>query len=318
MKSMLTLVRREFAAYFQSPIAYVVFTVFLVCMGGLFQTTVDRLTPRGPSGVEFPMLVYFENEYFWLIFILIPPLLTMRLFAEERGSGTLEMLMTAPIRDWQIVAGKFIACSAFYKFLWLPTLIFWPIFMDLHPTWNLQAGITVYSIMMAVGIGLLLLGLVIMPWNRFWTGYLIVVVGTILAAGFGYLHYTKNVVHIVDLQAGIDPYPIFTSYVGIMCAGIFFLSIGIFISSLVKSQMVAALLSVVTGILLVGVGKVLLPQFDPSGLPHRILGFFTVSEHFTSDFGRGLIDTRNIVFYLSGTFMMLFLTVRSVESRRWR
>ena len=67
------------------------------------------------------------DKQFWLVFLFIPPVLTMRLLAEERGTGTIEMLMTAPIREWQIVAGKYIACLLFYFVLWLPTLAYIPV-----------------------------------------------------------------------------------------------------------------------------------------------------------------------------------------------
>ena len=72
-------------------------------------------------------LVFVVYLLFWLIYLAIPPLLTMRLFAEERGSGTLELLMTSPLRDWQVVLSKYVACFAFYAFLWLPTLAYLPV-----------------------------------------------------------------------------------------------------------------------------------------------------------------------------------------------
>src|ERR1051325_10526594 len=112
-----SLVRREFGAYFLSPIAYVVLVVFLAVTGHLFAVTLGLLTTTGPKGTEWPMQSMFADERFWLVFLFIPPLLTMRLFAEERGSGTLEMLMTAPLRDWQVVLSKFVACFAFYILL---------------------------------------------------------------------------------------------------------------------------------------------------------------------------------------------------------
>ena len=80
-----------------------------------------------------------EIPTFWLVFLFIPPLLTMRLFAEERSTGTMETLMTAPIRDWQIVFAKFVACFAFYLLMWLPTLAYLPTLMDLKATWDLTA-----------------------------------------------------------------------------------------------------------------------------------------------------------------------------------
>ena len=88
--------------------------------------TLGLLTASGPVGTESPMQTMFADERFWLVFLFIPPLLTMRLFAEERSSGTLEMLMTAPLRDWQVVLCKYLACLAFYTVLWLPTLLYLP------------------------------------------------------------------------------------------------------------------------------------------------------------------------------------------------
>src|SRR5437588_10176348 len=136
-----SLIRREFSAYFLSPIAYVVLVVFLAVTGHLFYLTMRELTASGPRGIEFPMQKMLGDGYFWLVFLFIPPLLTMRLFAEERSTGTLEMLMTAPVRDWQVVLTKFLACYAFYVLLWLPTLVYLPVLLNLqpplfHPVWT--------------------------------------------------------------------------------------------------------------------------------------------------------------------------------------
>ena len=122
MFATLSLIRRELSAYFLSPIAYVVLFVFLVVTGQLFALTFGLLTTTGPKGAEWPL----QNMHYWLAFLFIPPLLTMRLFAEERSSGTLEPLMTAPLRDWQIVLSKYVACLGFYVVLWLPTLVYLP------------------------------------------------------------------------------------------------------------------------------------------------------------------------------------------------
>src|SRR5438876_1442487 len=124
MRSTLSLIRREFTAYFWSPVAYVVFGTFLLGTAWLFHLTLDKLTARGPVGTEFPMQEMLGTVGFWLIFLFIPPLLTMRLFAEERSTGTLEMLMTAPVRDWQVVIAKYIAAFLFYLLMWLPTLVY--------------------------------------------------------------------------------------------------------------------------------------------------------------------------------------------------
>src|SRR5262245_20916549 len=109
MRETLSLIRREFTAYFLSPIAYVVLAVFLLVTGQLFFLTINRLTESGPRGVEFPLELLLGDPYFWMVFVCIAPALTMRLFAEERATGTLEVLMTSPIRDWQVVLAKFTA-----------------------------------------------------------------------------------------------------------------------------------------------------------------------------------------------------------------
>src|SRR4051795_1341224 len=122
MRSSLSLVRKEFTGYFLGPVGYVALVLFLLGSGVLFRFTLGLLTAEGAKGVEFPMQGLLGNVGFWLIFWVIPPLLTMRLFAEERSTGTLEMLLTAPIRDTQVVVCKFIACLMLYVLLWVPTL----------------------------------------------------------------------------------------------------------------------------------------------------------------------------------------------------
>src|SRR5262249_8830785 len=157
---------------------------------------------------------------FWLVFLFIPPLLTMRLFAEERGSGTLEMLMTAPLHDWQVVLSKYVACFAFYVVLWLPTLLYMPVLVNF--TWETH-------------------------------------------------------------QVGIDSWPVASSYLGIALAGAMFLALGLFVSSLVRSQMVAALLALFLslGFIVAGIWR---PEMDTGSLAYRILFFFSVPLHFAQDF----------------------------------
>src|SRR5947208_12870062 len=152
MLATLSLIRREFSAYFLSPIAYVVLAVFLAVTGHLFYLTLMQLTAAGPKGVEFPMQLMLGDEKFWLVYLFIPPLLTMRLFAEERSTGTLEVLMTAPLKDWQVVLSKYLACFAFYLILWLPTLVYLPILLDLQqPQW--QPVWSTWSILLLSGLG---------------------------------------------------------------------------------------------------------------------------------------------------------------------
>src|SRR5262249_25898728 len=110
------------------------------------------------------------------------------------------------------------------------------------------------------------------------------------------------------IQSGIDPWPVVTTYLGLMLAGAMFLSIGLFISSLVKSQMIAALISLFFLLFFI-VGGIWRPDMDTSGTPYQVLYYLTVPWHFERSFGRGLIDTRNLILYSSVALLGLFLTV---------
>ncbi len=118
-------------------------------------------------------------------------------------------------------------------------------------------------------------------------------------------------------EGRIDPMPIASSYLGLVLAGAMFLALGLFVSSLVRSQMVAALLSLFLslGFIVVGIWR---PEMDTGSTLYRGLFFFSVPLHFNRDFSRGLVDTRHLVLYVSVAAFALFLTVRSLESRRWR
>jgi ABC-type transport system involved in multi-copper enzyme maturation permease subunit len=315
-----SLIRRELAAYFVSPIAYVVFVVFLVVTGHLFFQTLKQLTAEGPVGVEYPMRSMFGHEYFWLVFLFIPPLITMRSFAEERASGTLEMLMTAPLRDWQVVLSKFAACFLFYLLLWVPTLLYLPMLMDLHFE-SAQLVTTPYALLTLAGVGSLLVGAVMLL-PRVGSGLrlvsvLLVALGATAAIGGGVLHYQHDGTHLLEISAGLDPAPVFTLYLGMMLAGAMFLAIGLFISSLVRDQLVAAIIALLASLIFVAAGF-WKPELDSGNVFDRLVYFFSVPLHFSKSFTRGLIDTRPVILYVSMAALFLFLTVRSLESRRWR
>src|SRR5262245_44503557 len=193
-----SLVRREFAAYFLSPIAYVVLVVFLAVTGHLFAVTLGLLTTAGPKGTEWPMQAMFADERFWLVFLFIPPLLTMRLFAEERSSGTLEMLMAEPLRDWQVVLSKYVACLAFYVVLWLPRLAYLPALLGAsRPVFDCERGLTVNSIVLLSGVGAVLLGgLLLLPrlgttWRLISLGLIVVGLAAAITGGWRHYHLDK-------------------------------------------------------------------------------------------------------------------------------
>jgi ABC-2 type transport system permease protein len=129
MRKFLTLLSREIRSYFYSPIAYIVLVFFLLVAGVDFYFQVSFMNQRPvPYSVQE---AFFNSVFFWFAFVLIFPLITMRLFAEEFKLGTIEPLMTAPVRDWQVVLSKYFGALIFYIILWLPTLLYFAIFQAL-------------------------------------------------------------------------------------------------------------------------------------------------------------------------------------------
>ena len=125
MNALLATLSRELRAYFFSPLAYVILTFFLLINGGVFLLIVSYLNDPQATGSVTPLKLFFgDTFFFWMILLFITPILTMRLLAEERRSGTIEMLMTAPITEGQVVTGKYLAALLFYIFLWIPTLVY--------------------------------------------------------------------------------------------------------------------------------------------------------------------------------------------------
>lgn len=105
MQPVLTIARREFGAYFKSPIAYIVLSVFLLLSGFFF---FNQLYMRGNASME----PFFDNMP--LLFLFFGPAIAMRLLAEERGSGTIEMLLTMPVTDWEVVLGKYLGALGLF------------------------------------------------------------------------------------------------------------------------------------------------------------------------------------------------------------
>ena len=181
-------------------------------------------------------------DFIWL---LVVPMLTMRLFAEEKKNGTMELLMTSPISSVQVLLGKFFACLSLYTIIVALTLV--------------------YCL-------------------------------------------------ILEIYGEPDWGPIFSAYLGYILLGGTFIAVGVLASALTENQIVAVLVSF--GILL------LLWLIDWSAsfagpTAAKILQHISIIEHL-KDFQRGVIDTKDVIFYLSFIFFGLFLTTRVLESRRWR
>ena len=121
-----TLLEREVKSFFYSPIAYVVMCFFLFLTGFSFYIGVSLLN-RGPTDVTV-VQAFFNTILFWIAYLLVFPLITMRSFSEEFKLGTIESLMTAPVQDWQVVISKWLGCFVFYVILWIPSGVYFWVF----------------------------------------------------------------------------------------------------------------------------------------------------------------------------------------------
>jgi ABC-2 type transport system permease protein len=249
MRAYWTLTRRELAGFLLSMGGYIIIAAALFLMGFSFVVILVKLQKPTPMPVTE---LFYVSPFFWLILLLTTPVITMRLFALEKFSGTFETLMTTPVSDLQVVAAKFTAGLLFYALMWLPLL-----------------------------------------------GCLIVV-----------RHYTND-------TAALDGGVIAGAFLGILLLGGLFVSLGCCASALTRSQVIAAMVSLGFGasVFLLGYLANQLPAQDD--WQTQALSCFDLFERMR-DFARGVVDTRPVVLLLSLTLFFLFLTLRVVESRRWK
>jgi len=250
MRSLLLVARREFRAYWSSPIAYAVLSIYLVLSGlfffGELSQFVGMVQSSGAKGVDVNQQMirpYFYSVSVMILFLL--PMITMRLLAEERRQGTLEVRLTTPIPEWSLVLGKFAAAFAL--------------------------------------LGALLLGSV--------------------------FH-----VGILFMVGDPDPGPVLTGFLGLLLTGAVYISLGIFFSSLTQNQVVAGAISFSLFLLLWLIGWA---GGLVSGAGAEILGYISLAGHF-DNFGRGVLDTSDLVFYLSWILAGLYAAIESVRSTRWK
>jgi ABC-2 type transport system permease protein len=250
MRTWWTLTRRELAGFFLSLIGYVIIAAAVLLMGGSFVVLITNLQREA---TPMPVTEMFYNtQFFWLILLLTTPVITMRLFALEKFTGTFETLMTTPVSDLQVVLAKFVAALVFYTVMWLPLL-----------------------------------------------GCLFVV-----------RYYTRD-------EWVFDPGVIASTYLGILLLGSLFISLGCCASALTRSQVIAAIISLVFG------ACVFMLAYVADQVPARgnwtgqVLACFGLFEQM-HDFVRGVVDTRPVVLLGTLTLFFLFLTLRVVESRRWK
>ena len=123
MRALVAIVKREFLSYFVSPLAYVILTAFLLVSGSVFVLLVNALNaPETPSTAM--MSLYFTNVFQWIFLMIVSSVISMRLLSEERKTGSIESLLTAPVSEATVVVGKFIGGWCFFLFLFLPTLVY--------------------------------------------------------------------------------------------------------------------------------------------------------------------------------------------------
>jgi len=247
MRTFWNLYKRELLTLYLTPTGYIVMCVFLGVLGWVFWLLVRVLNL--PEMVKFDRDVFsimFGGTFFyWIVLAAVASALTMRLFAEEYRSGTIETLMTAPVSDTQVVLGKYLAALSFLLLMWLPTVLY---------------------------------------------------------------------VVILGRYATVDYGVVFSGYVGtaLLCAML--TAIGLLISSLTHSQFVAFFVSFVTILMLFSLNfmqNIVSPKF------RALYAYASVLEQF-KEFSSGVLDSRSFVYFLSVTLVLLFATVKSVESHKWR
>ena len=249
MRIFFILFKKEFKNYFLTPFGWVVLALVLF-MQGLSMSTAMEQMKDAPLQDNF-LLLTLRTPHFWFYFLFIFPLLTMRLFAEEAKTGTLETLMTAPVTTMQVVFSKYLASLCFYTLLWLPILF----------------QLKVFAL-------------------------------------------------VTGQPAPVESGQIMGTYFILILIGSFFLSIGCFTSTLTSSQIVAGIVTIAFLVILFFLGFV--PYFIGEGFRAApVFQYVSIQSHMTN-FAKGLIDTRPIVYYLSMTSFFLFLTHITMDFRRWK
>jgi ABC-2 type transport system permease protein len=227
--------RRELRSYFNSPVAYVVIIVFLSIIGWFFTSNLFLMNVAS-------MRIVFELVP--LVFLFFVPAITMRLIAEEKKSGTLELLTTKPVRDVEIILGKFLAA------------------------WTLLAAALAPTALYAISVGVL---------------------------------------------GSLDLGPVFTGYIGLLLMGGVYIAIGLFASSLTENQIVAFIIGFLIVLALFLMDKVLM--YVPEAFAST-LEFLAIDYHF-SNIARGVIDSRNVIYFGSLLGFSLYLATVSLERRKW-
>lgn len=246
MKAIYVIAKKELSAYFLAPMAYIVIAAFLLLNGFLFSLITTALSRPGATSTS-PMALFFGGTlFFWVFIIVVAPVITMRLGAEEAKSGTLETLLTAPVSDFEVILGKYTGAMGLYVAAWLPTLLY---------VWMLR-------------------------------GYSVVAMG-----------------------------PVWGGYLGVLLVGLFFTAVGLFTSFVSRNQLVAVMEGFAILLLLLLLS--LLSFFVNAPFWKGILEYLDLYT-MVQTFARGAVDTRGIVYTLSGAGFFLALSYQALQARRLR
>jgi ABC-2 type transport system permease protein len=277
------LLKKELKHFFYSPIAWLVMAGFALVNGYFFLFVMDYYAGTF-ANVPFATAYFGEGSFLWILLLMLIPAITMRLIAEEKATGTLEGLMTAPVRDSEVVFAKFAAALIFYLVLWVP---FAPLIASLY-YYGLPHG----------------------AWHE--------LSAQAAAGGWSRWQYASHAV--ARLNEVMDVGPFASLAVGLTLVGAAWISIGLLASSFAKNQVVAFMSAFVVLMLLYLVGYAEgLVREDPAWFPNlrETLRYVSFVKSFAR-FPYGLIDTRAVVYFTTLTVVALFFTVRVVESRKWR
>lgn len=159
MRNLLTIVRKELRTFFLSPFGWVVFALVTLMQGWSMSGAMKALQDAPIR--ESLVYIVFHMPHFWFYFLFIFPLITMRLFAEEERAGTLETLLTAPVRTWQVVLGKYSATLAFFATLWIPAFVqfqLFPLLTDVPPPFSSGALFGAFLLVLLMGAFFIAIG----------------------------------------------------------------------------------------------------------------------------------------------------------------
>jgi len=306
MRNAWVIARREYNQYFSTTVSYAVALTILFVVGAIFflvfnQGIQSALSGEGSPAPDIKIVV----EWIVIMLILTVPALTMRLISDENRMGTLELLLTAPLQDWELIVGKWLGGLLFLLTVLAVTLIY-PIILNIYetPGTNLQWPV--------LSLFILIIALVAMFWNLV-TGkrreaLFILLAIWVVAIVAGILLYRFAV-------PGIDWGLTMSNYLGLFLICAAFLAVGVGISALFSNQIAAFIVTILAFVFLWWIIS-FVAQFV-QGTASDIFIYIAMSGHFNNNLSAGTINLSDVVYYLSLTALGLFGGTVAVESRRW-